>query len=75
MDTLTEPETFHQPSIFARLLPLIEEHLLCSMKINQLKASHWGKTKEEKITILENLQRQDERRLIEALRSAGNKGI
>lgn len=68
----------YQDSIFAKIVPviepLVEEHLLCAMKIKQLESTK-RPDKAELITILENLQKQDEKRMIEAIRSIETEGI
>jgi hypothetical protein len=68
----------YQESLFAVIIPLIEEHVLCTLKIKQLKLRRNLTESEEQaeiLTILENLRRQDEHRLIVALRSIGDPGI
>lgn len=62
------------PTFMSRILPLVEEHVLCSMKIKQLRTGSVPGVLEEQaarteiLTILLSLQQEDEKRMIEELR-------
>lgn len=79
MDKVAQPDQFYQlvsllrVGLLSRAQDLIEEHILCSLKIRQLKLK--GLTNSEQIVLLENIRKEDEKRLIEMLRSTDNEGI
>lgn len=79
MDKVAQPDQFYQlvsllkVGLLSRAQDLLEEHILCSLKIKQLKLKGFGDS--DQIALLENIRKEDEKRLIEMLRSTDNEGI
>jgi hypothetical protein len=48
-------------SVLERIQPLLDEYLLCSIKIRQLRSR--GRIWDDQILLLQRLQNQDERRI------------